>query len=774
MNEKMHHVRELALPATRPAVSSVAPHAEITRGAAAARQQLAATPAAGANLTPMGLLYALRRRQMLALGVAFLAAGICGPAAWLFVPPAQFKAQARLQVIAQQPKVLFRTVETEAGDDYHRYQTTQLTLIKSRLVLNTALQDEQVSKYRMVREQDDAITWLQEKLKVEFLAGSEIMEISLSGNQPQELAGLVNAIKKGYIEEVVNVDIKRRSDRHAKLKKIKQAYTEHLKERHEHQRELAVTAGSDDRQTLALRQQFTMEHMASLRSELLDIQSQKRRAETQLKIRRPRESTDDPMSPGVTTAELNQMVDQDPTVASLVHKLADAEERLSSETVRVRKIARQGAADPSIQVLRDKVDSVRTSLARRRATVRTAVIQQFRRENQEGAPSVPSDPNEQQLVMLNDLEQRLTDEINSVEKGNRSMTENTLDLRELQEEVAQMESAALKVGAEVESLNVELDAPPRIRTIEDAEVPRARDDKRRFMMIGMAMIGSFFFGLIGIAFLELRTQKVDSVDQVPNELGLRVVGALPILPSRTSRGGSISRANKDQHWQALLLESIDATRTMLIHAARTESHRIFMIASAVGSEGKTSLASHLATSLARGGMKTLLVDADLRSPSIHRVFDLPAGAGLSELLRGEVDVAQVITDTAIDELKVVTGGICDQQTIRALSQGCLGSLFGQFREQFDFVIVDSSPILPVADALIIAQQADAVIFSIFRDVSSKTKVSAAAHRLECLGVPILGAVVTGGHGGVYGNYYGPASNYSRLPPSTADSPNPRI
>ena len=721
----------------------------------------------------MGLLYALRRRQMLALGVAILAAATCGPAAWFFVPPAQFKAQARLQVIAQQPKVLFRTVETEAGDDYHRYQTTQLTLVKSRLVLNTAIQDEHVSKYRMVQEQEDPITWLQEKLKVEFISGSEIMEISLSGNHAEEVAGLVNAVKKGYVEEVVIVDIKKRADRYATLKKIKQNYTEILKERREHQKKLALTVGSDDRQTLAIRQQYAMEHVGALRSELLDIQSQKRKAESQLRIRRPRENAVDPSSRGASAAEVNRMIEQDPGVINLAAKLADAEERLSSETKRVRSIARQGAADPSIKVMRDQV-RVGSDLTRK-----TTSDGADRRDpsnsaaTDEGEPSIPSDPNGQQLVMLNDLEQRLTDEINSVDKGNRSMTENTLDLRELQEEVAQMESAALRVGAEVESLNVELDAPPRIRPIEDAIVPRTRDDKRRFMMIGMAILGSFCGGLIGIAFLELRTQKVDSADQVPNDLGLRVVGALPILPSRTTRAGSISRANKDQHWQALLLESIDATRTMLVHAARTESHRVFMIASAVGSEGKTSLASHLATSLARGGIKTLLVDADLRSPSIHRVFDLPVGAGLSELLRGEVDVAEVISDTAIDELKVVTGGICDQQTIRALSQGALGALFAQFREQFDFVIVDSSPILPVADALIIAQQADAVLFSVFRDVSSKTKVAAAIQRLECLGVPILGAVVTGGHGGVYGNYYGQSSHYSRLPASSADSPNPR-
>ena len=95
--------------------------------------------------------------------------------------------------------------------------------------------------------------------------------------------------------------------------------------------------------------------------------------------------------------------------------------------------------------------------------------------------------------------------------------------------------------------------------------------------------------------------------------------------------------------------------------------------------------------------------------------------------------ADAIAATAIEDLKVLTAGKCDRQTIRLLSQGRLGPLFVQLKEQFDFVIVDSSPILPVADGLIIAQQADAVLFSIFRDVSSKTKVSAASERLQSPG-----------------------------------------
>ena len=147
-------------------------------------------------------------------------------------------------------------------------------------------------------------------------------------------------------------------------------------------------------------------------------------------------------------------------------------------------------------------------------------------------------------------------------------------------------------------------------------------------------------------------------------------------------------------------------------------------------------------------------------------------AGLSEVLRGEVEWADAIADTAIEDLKVLTAGKCDRQTIRSSHRVASVPSSSQLKERFDFVIVDSSPILPVADALIIAQHADAVLFSIFRDVSRKTKVSAASERLQCLGVRVLGAVVTGGHGGRYGTAYDSDNSYARLPESAADSSEP--
>ncbi len=428
---------------------------------------------------------------------------------------------------------------------------------------------------------------------------------------------------------------------------------------------------------------------------------------------------------------------------------------------------RNAAADPATRATREVLAATKSLLAQRRKAVRPIVIRRLREHTAEERIAQGED-RDQDLAMLSDLEERINDEIKSIVDGSQSIAKSTLDLRDKQDEVAQMHAAATKVGDAVEALSVELEAPSRIRSIEDAVVPRIRDQKKRYMMIGLSVLGSFVGGLFGIAFLELLSQKVDSTEQVPADLGLHIVGTLPIVRSRPARGEWVGtrRVEKDRYYQNLMLESIDATRTILVHAARTASHRVVMIASAVASEGKTSLASHLATSLARSGLRTLLVDADLRCPSIHRLFDMPLAAGISEVLRDEVNLAEAIQATPIEELKILTAGHCDRQTIRVLSLGGLSPLFATLKEEFDFIIVDSSPILPVADALLVAQQVDAVLFSIFRDVSRKAKVSAASHRLHSLGVPILGAVVTGDHGGLYGSEY-ESSPYHLLPDSAS-------
>src|SRR5262249_9774453 len=152
-------------------------------------------------------------------------------------------------------------------------------------------------------------------------------------------------------------------------------------------------------------------------------------------------------------------------------------------------------------------------------------------------------------------------------------------------------------------------------------------------MAGMTAAAAFLIVLLGFAYWEFRSRRIDTPDEVVTGLGIRLVGALPDWTRRSPYrliGSSVSR---EVYWQNMLTESVDATRTMLLHMARNESLQMVMITSAVGGEGKTSLASHLAASLARAGRRTLLLDTDMRNPSAHRLFDMPLEPGMAEILR---------------------------------------------------------------------------------------------------------------------------------------------
>ena len=159
-----------------------------------------------------------------------------------------------------------------------------------------------------------------------------------------------------------------------------------------------------------------------------------------------------------------------------------------------------------------------------------------------------------------------------------------------------------------------------------------------------------------VAFLEWRTRRVDGVDQVVNELGMRVIGTVPAFPNRANLKAAVEAGGAN--WRFVLNESINSTRTMLLHAARKESMQVVMVTSATQGEGKTSLASQLATSMATAGMRTLIVDCDLRNPSIQKLFELPLGPGVSEVLRQEVDVSDAVQPTAIPNLWVIPAGQC--------------------------------------------------------------------------------------------------------------------
>jgi Mrp family chromosome partitioning ATPase len=129
---------------------------------------------------------------------------------------------------------------------------------------------------------------------------------------------------------------------------------------------------------------------------------------------------------------------------------------------------------------------------------------------------------------------------------------------------------------------------------------------------------------------------------------------------------------------------------------------------------------------------------------MHKLFDAQLTPGCSEVLCQEVDVSDAVQPTTVPNLWLIPAGQCSNRVISALAQGHpLETLFNRLRGQFDFIVVDSCPVLPVADTLLVGQHVDGVVLSILQDISQLPKVQTTAERLTQLNIPLLGTVVNG-------------------------------
>jgi Mrp family chromosome partitioning ATPase len=149
----------------------------------------------------------------------------------------------------------------------------------------------------------------------------------------------------------------------------------------------------------------------------------------------------------------------------------------------------------------------------------------------------------------------------------------------------------------------------------------------------------------------------------------------------------------------------------------------------------------------------LLIDADTRNPSVHTVFVGPCESGFCEALCGKTDPRASLRATLVPNLHFLPAGHWSEQLSAFLDQGGASVLFKQLQEEFDFILVDSPPILPVADALQIGQQVDGVLLSVLCHVSRLNTLYAASQRLEELNIRTLGVVINGVQGQLYGAKY---------------------
>ncbi len=190
---------------------------------------------------------------------------------------------------------------------------------------------------------------------------------------------------------------------------------------------------------------------------------------------------------------------------------------------------------------------------------------------------------------------------------------------------------------------------------------------------------------------------------------------------------------------------MNALRTSLALDERLKDAQVFVVASAVSGEGKTNLSAQLAMSWSHAIQgKVLIIDADLRAPNLHELFEVQSGPGLAEVLRGEVNVEEALVMDWGDRLFVLPAGDAGTSSPSHLFSGArFRSLLTQLRSQFDKIVIDVPPILCASETLLIGRESDGVLMCARHDYSRSGQVKQAYDRLQASGARIAGAVLNG-------------------------------
>ncbi|WP_231386732.1 CpsD/CapB family tyrosine-protein kinase [Gordonia polyisoprenivorans] len=195
--------------------------------------------------------------------------------------------------------------------------------------------------------------------------------------------------------------------------------------------------------------------------------------------------------------------------------------------------------------------------------------------------------------------------------------------------------------------------------------------------------------------------------------------------------------------QSSFWESFRSIRTNLTFVRVDSPPKRLVVTSAVENEGKTTTAIALATVLAEGGHSVLLVDADLRRPSVSTRLGLTSDVGLTDCLSGSVPLDSAVQSSTLPGLSIVSSGRTPPNPAELLASDRAAAVFSDFGSRFDFVIVDSPPVLRVTDAVVMARSVGCVLMVARAGVSRLPEYSRAVSELNLVGGDIIGAILNG-------------------------------
>jgi succinoglycan biosynthesis transport protein ExoP len=275
-----------------------------------------------------------------------------------------------------------------------------------------------------------------------------------------------------------------------------------------------------------------------------------------------------------------------------------------------------------------------------------------------------------------------------------------------------------------------------IRVVDPAETPRGPVTPNTRNNLLLALFGGATLA-VGLAFFfEYMDNRIKNPEEIRDHLGLPFLGMVPALFG-TGTGNPLINNGVPNNFS----ESFRAVRTNLLFSSAEEGGRSIVVTSTAPGEGKTVVAANLAMALAQAGQRVLLIDADMRKPRVHTVFEILQEPGLSNVLVGNAKSSEAIRTTATPGLWVMPAGLLPPNPAELLGSKRFKDFMASLGGHFDWVMIDSPPVMAVTDSSVVAHLATGVLFVVGAEMTSRHAAMRAIEQLGHARAQFVGAVL---------------------------------
>jgi succinoglycan biosynthesis transport protein ExoP len=529
---------------------------------------------------------------------------------------------------------------------------------------------------------------------------SKIVEISYMATNPAFAALVANTVTKAYMDTLL--EMRMSSSKYA-MQWIQQKADEE-KAKLEHSEEAL-------QQYMRVNDIVTLENKVTMVPEkIAEVASKLAEAETRRKAMEALYSQVQSVADNPARADTVSVISADPTIQALRVQILNAEQNITDLS------KKYGPKHPAMIAAREDLRALKA------------------RKDQEIKRVIASVKNDYELAKA--TEENFRQMGGQTKAETQSLNEKFVQYGVLKRDADTNQQLYEAMIKQMKEQGITQDAQTvNVYVIQKAETPKSPAKPKKGLNILLGLIVGLAGGIGTAFFIEYLDNTVKSPDDVETKLGVPVYGIVPLLSKENSIEEIIRREP-----QSPFSESYKTIRTAIQLSRSAKPPKNLLIASIAPGEGKTATAVNLALTIAQSEYSVLLIDGDLRKPRIHKIFGLDASTGLSTYLAG-ASGADVIFREAAPHLTVVPAGPIPPNPSELLGSAMMQGLLQVVSERFDFVIWDSSPLLTVADGLILSKVVDGTVVIAKHGVTTYDGLRKGLKALSDIEAPFLGIVI---------------------------------